>query len=148
LAGNRLAEGKKFMKTQRVSLALIIVNLVLLGLQFAHGSPNRLKPSVAPLIRTQALELVDAQGRVRAELRVTPAQPDLKMPDGSTGYPEAVLLRLISSENKPNVKLVTTEDGAGLVLGGENGHVQALSRGGDSFVKIVMGDGRERTIRP
>ena len=64
------------MKTQRVSIALIIVNLVLLGLQFANGSPTQPEPAVVPLIRTRALELVDDQGRVRAELRVTPAQPD------------------------------------------------------------------------
>ena len=136
------------MKTQRVSIALIIVNLVLLGLQFAHGSPTPPEPAVVPLIRTRALELVDDQGRVRAELRVTPAQPDFKMPDGTKGYPEAVLLRLITSQNNPNVKLVATEDGAGLVLGGEKGHVQLLSRDSDSFVKIVTGDGREKTIRP
>lgn len=137
------------MKTQRVSIALIIVNLVLLGFQFAHGSPKSSpQPAVVPVIRTHALELVDDQGRVRAELRVTPAQPDLKMPDGTKGYPEAVLLRLITSRNNPNVKLVATEDGAGLVLGGEKSHVQVLSRGSDSFVKIVTKDGREKTIEP
>jgi hypothetical protein len=136
------------MKTQRASIALIIVNLVLLGFQFAHGNPNLPKPAVVPIIRTQALELVDDQGRVRAELRVTPAQPDLKMPDGTKGYPEAVLLRLITSQNNPNVKLVATEDGAGLVLGGEKGHVQVLSRGSDPFVEIVTKDGREKTIKP
>jgi hypothetical protein len=70
------------------------------------------------------------------------------MPDGTKGYPEAVLLRLVTSRNNPNVKLVATEDGAGLVLGGENGHVQALSRGGDAFIKIVTADGREKTIKP
>jgi hypothetical protein len=136
------------MKTQRVSIALIIVNLVLLGLQFANGSPTQPEPAVVPLIRTRALELVDDQGRVRAELRVTPAQPDFNMPDGTKGYPEAVLLRLITSQNNPNVKLVATEDGAGLVLGGEKGHVQLLARDSDSFVKIVTGDGREKTIKP
>ena len=136
------------MGTQRVSIALIVVNLVLLGLQFAHGSPTRSEPAVVPIVRTQALELVDGQGRVRAELRVTPAQPDFKMPDGTQGYPEAVLLRLITSKNNPNVKLVATEDGAGLVVGGEKAHVQILSRNADSFVKVATGDGREKTIKP
>jgi hypothetical protein len=136
------------MKTQRVSIALIIANLVLLGLQLAHARPTSPEAAVVPVIRTRALELVDDQGRVRAELRATPAQPDFKMPDGTKGYPEAVLLRLVTSRNNPNVKLVATEDGAGLVLGGENGHVQALSRGGDAFIKIVTADGREKTIKP
>ena len=57
-------------------------------------------------------------------------------------------MRLISSQNSPHVKLVTTEDGSGLVLGGEKGHAQLLSRGMDPFIKIVTKDGRERTIKP
>src|SRR5215217_7405938 len=101
-----------------------------------------------PILRARALEIVDDQGRVRAEIKVLPAQPTLKMPDGTTGYPEAVQLRLISSQNSPNVKLVTTEDGSGLVLGGEKGQSQLLSRGMDPFIKIVTKDGRERTIKP
>ena len=100
------------------------------------------------VLRARALEIVDDQGRVRAEIKVLPAQPTLKMPDGTTGYPETVQLRLISSEGGPHVKLVTTEDGSGLVLGGEKGYTQLLSRGTDPFIKIVTKDGRERTIKP
>jgi hypothetical protein len=94
------------------------------------------------------LEIVDEHERVRAEIKVLPAQPTLKMPDGTTGYPEAVQLRLISSENSPHVKLVTTEDGSGLVLGGEKGYTQLLSRGADPFIKIVTKEGRETMIKP
>ena len=61
--------------------------------------------------RGRALEIVDEHGCVRTEIKVRPTQPKLKMPDGTTGYPEAVQLRLFSSQNSPNVKLVTTEDG-------------------------------------
>jgi hypothetical protein len=132
---------------QRLAITLTVVNLILLGFGVAQLHPV-VAQEVAPVLRTRALEIVDAQGRVRAEIKVLPAQPTLKMPDGTTGYPEAVQLRLISSKNNPNVKLVTTEDGSGLVLGGEKGHTQALSRGSDPFIKIVTKDGRERTIRP
>jgi hypothetical protein len=59
-----------------------------------------------------------------------------------------VQLRLISSQNRPHVKLVTTEDGSGLVLGGDKGHAQLLSRGTDPFIKVVTKDGRARTITP
>jgi hypothetical protein len=79
---------------------------------------------------------------------VLPAQPTLRMPDGTIGYPEAVQMRLISSENSPHVKLVTTEDGSGLVLGGEKGYTQLLSRKANPFIKIVTKDGRGRTITP
>jgi len=68
--------------------------------------------------------------------------------DGTIGYPEGVQLRLISSGNSPHVKLVTTEDGSGLVLGGEKGYTQLLSRGSDPFITIVTKDGRERRITP
>jgi hypothetical protein len=136
------------MKTQRVSLALIVVNLILLGLQFAHGSPKQSEP-VASIVRARAFELVDDQGRVRAELGVQPAQPDLKISDGSKGFPEAVQLRLLTSKNGPNVKLVTTEDGAGLVLGGDRGYIQLLSRSAeDPLIKIALKDGREKVLRP
>ena len=131
---------------QRLTVTLTAFNLILL----AFGAAQ-LRPAVAQevaVLRARALEIVDDQGRVRAEIKVLPAQPTLKMPDGTTGYPEAVQLRLISSQNSPHVKLVTTEDGSGLVLGGERGHTQLLSRGTDPFIKIVTKDGRERAIKP
>jgi len=35
------------------------------------------------------------------------------MPDGSVGYPESVLLRLLDSKNGPHVQLAAWEDGSG-----------------------------------
>jgi hypothetical protein len=132
---------------QRFTFTLTAVNLILLAFGVAQLRPA-VAQEVAPVLRARALEIVDDQGRVRAEIKVLPAQPTLRMPDGTTGYPEAVQLRLISSQHHPNVKLVTTEDGSGLVLGGERGHTQLLSRRADPFIKIVTGDGRERTVKP
>ena len=134
-------------KLQRLTIGVTVVNLIVLAFGLAQLRPAAAQ-GVAPVLRAHALEIVDDQGRVRAEIKVLPAQPQLKMPDGTTGYPEAVQLRLISSQNSPHVKLVTTEDGAGLVLGGERGHTQLLSRSADPFMKIVTKDGRERTIKP
>jgi hypothetical protein len=134
-------------KFQRLTIILTVFNLILLAFVLAQRVPATAQ-GVLPVLRGRALEIVDEQGRVRAEIKVLPAQPTLRMPDGTTGYPEAVQLRLISSENNPNVKLVTTEDGSGLVLGGEKGHTQLLSRRQDPFIKIITSDGRERTIKP
>jgi hypothetical protein len=134
-------------KIQRLTTALTILNLILLACGLAQLRPAAAQ-AITPVLRGRALEIVDDQGRVRAEIKVLPAQPTFKMPDGTLGYPEAVQLRLISSENSPHVKLVTTEDGSGLVLGGEKGHTQLLSRRTDPFIKIVTNDGRERTIKP
>ena len=134
-------------KLQRLTIVLTAFNLILLAFGLAQLRPA-VAQGVASVLRARALEIVDDQGRVRAEIKVLPAQPTLKMPDGTTGYPETVQLRLISSEGGPHVKLVTTEDGSGLVLGGEKGYTQLLSRGTDPFIKIVTKDGRERTIKP
>ena len=83
------------------------------------------------MLRGRALEIVDDQGRVRAMIKVFPADPSVKMPDGTTGYPETVLLRLIDSKGAPNVKIAATEDGSAMSLGGESNptHVQVLARG-------------------
>jgi hypothetical protein len=135
------------MKTQPVLIALTVVNAAMLSFSLAH--PHGVAAQdVVPVLRGHALEIVDDQGRVRAEIKVAPAQPAFKMPDGTTGYPEAVLLRLLTSNNGPNVKLTTTEDGSGLVLGGEPGYVQILERGKNPWLKFVNKDGRQRTIQP
>jgi hypothetical protein len=135
------------MKTQQFLVALTVANAALLT--FSLTQPHRAAAQdVAPVLRGRALELVDDRGRVRAEIKVLPAQPTFKMPDGTTGYPEAVQLRLITSKGGPNVKLVATEDGSGLVLGAESGYVQILARGTNPFVKLVNKDGRQQTIKP
>jgi hypothetical protein len=104
----------------------------------------------APVLRGRALELVDDSGRVRASISVLPADPTFKMPDGTTGYPETVLLRLITSKGRPNVKLAATERGAGLLIGGESDptYVQVLAEGPSTTVKLSNGDGREQLIKP
>jgi len=136
------------MQSRHVIIALVIVNVALLLFQGVHGKPNPAGGDAVDL-RIRSLELVDDHGRVRAELKIYPAQPDLKMPDGTTGYPEAVQLRLITSQGAPNVKLVATEDGAAASLVGEKGYVQVMSRSHeDPFVKIVTKDQREKVLKP
>jgi hypothetical protein len=136
------------MKAQRAIVALVVLNLLLLTVQIAHARSARSEP-VVDVLRAHALELVDDEGRVRAELRVLPAQADVRMPDGTKGYPEAVQLRLISSTGSPHVKLVASEDGSGMVLGGERGaYVQVMSRGGEPYVKVRAAAGQEKLVRP
>ena len=136
------------MKLLRIGIILTGINLVLCVLLLAEFRPSMAQDN-APVLRARALEIVDDAGRVRAEIKVLPADPTVKMPDGTSGYPETVLLRLIDSEGGPNVKIAATEDGSGLVMGGENGYVQVLSRGQEiPVVKLVTEDGREQVIKP
>jgi hypothetical protein len=128
-------------------VTLLLLNLGLLTLQLVRANSSDAQSS-APVLRCRALELIDEQGRVRGELKISAAQPNLKMPDGTVGYPETVLLRLISSTGSPHVKLTASEDGAGMVLGGQGGQVQILSRHAPAFLKIADRSGRERVLKP
>ena len=137
------------MKTQRVAIALTMLNLVILMfvLLRANSAPSA---EVAPVLRGRALEIVDDHGRVRAMIKVFPDNPTVKMPDGTMGYPETVMLRLIDSKGAPNVKIAATEDGSAVSLGGDANptHVQVLARGTSTSLKLVNKDGREQLIKP
>jgi hypothetical protein len=137
------------MKTQRVAIGLTMLNLVIL--MFVLLRANFVRSSeVAPVLRGRALEIVDDHGRVRAMIKVFPDDPMVKMPDGTLGYPETVLLRLIDSKGAPNVKIAATEDGSVVSLGGESNptHVQVLARGTNTSLKLVDKDGRSQLIKP
>jgi hypothetical protein len=62
-------------------------------------------------LRGRALEIVDETGKVRASLRVYPANPEVVMPDGRKGYPKTVLLRLVTRDGRPSVELSASERG-------------------------------------
>lgn len=138
------------MKTHRLLFALTVANAALLIFSLSHQQHLKAAAQeIAPVLRGHAFEIVDDKGRVRAEIKVLPAQPASKMPDGTTGYPETVQLRLFSSKGGPNVKLAATEDGSALVLGGDpGGYAQILARGTNPFLKLVNNDGRQQTVRP
>lgn len=136
------------MKTQHLALALTIVNVLLLIFLVTRAPLPA--DGTAPVLRGHALEIVDDSGKVRASIKVLPANPDARLPDGSTGYPETVLFRLVTSNGRPNVKLATTEDGSGLALGGESNptFVQLLARGTDTSVTLTNHDGQTQRIKP
>ena len=140
------------MKPHRLLVALTVLNLLLLVLSLGQTRAVVAEAAerVAPVLRGRALEIVDDKGRVRASISVLPADPTFKMPDGTTGYPETVLLRLITSKGRPNVKIAATERGAGQVLGGEANptYVQILAEGPSTLMKLSNGDGREQLIKP
>src|SRR6266851_738854 len=136
------------MKTQRFAIGLTVLNLfILMSALFRANSATT--PQLPPVLRVRGLELVDDQGRVRAMLKVFPADPEVKMPDGTKGYPETVLLRLIDSKGHPNVKIAATEDGSAMSLGGESNptNVQVLARGTSTSLKLVNKDGRKQVIK-
>ena len=144
------------MKLQRLLIALTIANLGLLVFLLAQvevrfpGFRVLLRSaevnSAGSVLRGRGLEITDEAGRVRASIKLHPA---LVLPDG-TAYPETVLLRLISSQGRPNVKIAATEDGSAVALGGEADptHVAIAARGTSASLTLVDKDGRQQLIKP
>jgi hypothetical protein len=54
------------------------------------------------------------------------------------------------SRRTAECKAGSNETGIGLVIGGESNptHIQVLSEGGESTLKLINGDGLERLIKP
>jgi len=137
------------MKTERLLILLTAVNAGLLVYQMVRPHLSTAATiDVQTVIRGRALEIVDDRGRVRASLSVLPEDPK-HMWKGEP-YPETVLLRLITADGRPNVKLGASKRGAGLLIGGESDptYVQVLADGGESSVKLIDKKGTERLIKP
>jgi hypothetical protein len=132
------------MKTQHLALALTGVNLVLLVFLLCC--------SAAPLcdggvLRGRALEIVDDQGRVRASILLQPAS--VFQPTGKL-YPETVILRLVDAAGRPEVKLLASAEGAGLLLLGDNDDTQAKigADHGDCSVMLQDKNRRQQVLKP
>jgi hypothetical protein len=89
------------MKTQLLTMTLAVINLVLL-LFLLGQAQSAAAPGVGSVLRAQAIELVDDQGQVRAQLTVESS--------GETVF------RLRDATGTIRVKLAAAEDGSGLLL--------------------------------
>ena len=138
------------MKAHRPLFALTALNVVVLAVSLAQSGTLVMAQGAAPVLRGRALEIVDDGGRVRASITILPADPNVKMPDGTTGYPETVLLRLINAKGRPNVKIAATETGSGQVLGGNTDptYIQLLADGSGTTLKLSNQDGRVQVLKP
>ena len=136
------------MNTPRSLVALTLINLALLLLTLVQ----QLRPAFAqgdvPVLRGRALEIVDAQGRVRASINVVPASKSPKGEDQA----ETVLLRLITEQGRPSVKIGASEPTSGLSFAGPTGtkdtYVVLQSKATISSLKLRNEDGREQVLSP
>lgn len=135
------------MKIQRLLIALTLVNLVI-PIFTLGGLYPAVAQGVAPVLRGRSLEIVDAQGRVRASLSVLPAGNS----DRGDRYQETVLLRLITERGRPSVKIGASEESAGLSLAGptntKDTYVILEAKGTASSLKLRSENGREQVIKP
>jgi len=143
------------MKIQRltivfsvIAIVVTVINSLLLGfaLSAKKASTSGLPPGV---LRGTALEIVDEKGKLRAQIIV---QPESKTSDGQK-YPENVLLRLITPNGSPAVKIGASIDGSGISLENDTessdwSGIQILAEGPRSIIKLTNRDGQEQIIQP
>ncbi|HEX6803454.1 MAG TPA: hypothetical protein VF133_07205 [Terriglobales bacterium] len=138
----------------RISAVVTLVNLGLLVFLLNQVRPVEAH-SEASVLRGRALEIVDAQGKVRASITIVPEGPARK-PDGSPTewgnkiFPEAVLFRLIRPDGRPSVKIQTTERGSGFTLGGglDPAYMVLSAQEGETLLSLTNKDGRRKVVKP
>ena len=131
------------MKTQRLALVLTAVNLVLAVFLVSQLYRTQAH-EVAPVLRGRALEIVDDQGRIRANILV-------HGPETVNGkvYPETVLFRMADPKSGPVVKLTASATGSALGLSDdEDAGISLYAKDTGSFVKVVDKKGREQILKP
>lgn len=135
------------MKREYLLVLLTLVNLALLGYQAAGP---RLAHADDDVIRGRGLEITDANGVVRVQVKVEPENKEFKMPDGTLGYPETVIFRLITADGKPRVKLTTSEEGSGLMLLGNSDttHTLLIAEGEESSLKLRNNEATQQILKP
>ncbi len=128
------------MKTQRLTIILVILNLGLLSVVLTQGNPV-LAQEQAQILRARGLELIDAAGQVRASFILES---------------EAVL-RLFDANGTLRVKLGAGSTGSGLVLLDEKTElgVQIIARraptptaANTTSISLTGSDGQRRVITP
>jgi hypothetical protein len=131
-------------KDGRILTLLTLVNLGILGFLLFHQTRIAEANDALPVFRGSGLEIVDAQGEVRASIQLVPEGPAI-MADGSVAkdgkvYPETVRFRLIRADGRPSVKITTSEQGSGLTLGGgiDPTYIVLSADGGDPSFALTL----------
>jgi hypothetical protein len=139
---------------ERTTQALMGAVVVLLVVQLFRGTGLPAAPAatggqVPDVLRCRMLEIMDDRGRVRASIKLHPANPKVTLPNGKT-QPEMVILRLIDQNGRPSVKLFSSVQGAGLFVGGDSDptYARIASDGASSSAKLINKDGRQTVIEP
>ena len=137
------------MKSERIAVALTVINLVLVVVILIRLRPAVAEQGIAPVLRGRSLEIIDDHGRVRSQIIVT---APTTMPDGKS-YPDGALFRLVDPNGRPAVKIGGSADGSGISLAGDSERrewsgIQILAEGTGSSVRLTNKDGRQEIVTP
>ena len=136
------------MRAHRGLYALTGINLVLLAVVLAQQVGAAHAQAQPGVLRGRALQIVDDQGRIRASISVLPPG---KSADG-VEHSEIVLLRLITEQGRPTVKISSSEPSTGLSFAGptgtQNAYLILKTEGEHSSLRLRNEDGREQIVKP
>lgn len=136
------------MKPNLFLIAITLLNAGMLAMSFMQNHRAATTPAADQILRGRGLQIVDDSGHVRASIQVLPQG---RQQDG-TMTAETVLLRLITEQGRPSVKISTSEQRSVMSLTGPTGtshtYVQALAGSSASAVVVRSEDGGERKIEP
>jgi hypothetical protein len=142
------------MKNQRVLNILTVLNLGILIFVLFHQVGRVEASSPVTVLRGSGLEIVDAQGKVRASIQVAPEGPargaDGRVVKDAKIVPETVLFRLIRPDGRPSVKISTSEQGSALTLGGgiDPTYIVLSADDGAPSLSLTNKDGRLQVVKP
>jgi hypothetical protein len=122
------------MKFQRIAIVFSVINLLLLVFLLAQ-SPSTAQQDVVPMVRTRAFELLDENGKVRAQINVE-----------KNGE---VVFRMRDAKGTIRSKFGASESGSGLSMMDDRTEatVQIRSNQAGGNMILIDRDGRERTVK-
>jgi hypothetical protein len=142
------------MKTIHALTVLTVVNLGILIFNVSHNTTSVQAGGAEQVLRGRALEIIDAEGKVRASISIIPAGPTRRA-DGSLANdgkisPESALFRLIRPDGRPSVKIETSEQGSALALGGgiDPTYIVMSAVDGDPSLSLTNKSGRSQVVKP
>jgi hypothetical protein len=128
-------------------IVITAINLATLLFTTLHVR-SAVTQDVAPVLRGRGLQIVDERGQVRASISVLPAQAQA---NGETS-PEMVLLRLITEQGRPSVKISAAEEAAGVMVAGpsntRNTYAVLQAKRTASSLTLKDEDGGQQLIQP
>lgn len=135
------------MKTVLGIIVLLTgINCILFWKAVSRPVPVRAE-SIPEAIRARSLEIVDSQGRTRAEIKLLPA-PASGQEHPADRASETVQFRLFNEDGGPRVKIGVNGETSGMYLGGQSGYVQLLAQDGGPVVSVKDQKGRARSMKP
>jgi hypothetical protein len=122
------------MKFQRIAIVFSVFNLLLLVFLLAQ-TPSTAQQDIVPVVRTRAFELVDENGKVRAQFNIE-----------KTGE---VVFRMRDAKGTIRSKFGAGESGSGLSMMDDRTEatVQIRSNQAGGNMILIDREGRERVIK-